>query len=96
MNSYTLSQKADADIEQIAAVSLQRWGLARAEKYILSLHDAFNRLADFPELGRDASHIRHGYRATEITSHIAFYRTTEAGVLIIRVLHARMDPRRHL
>lgn len=96
MASYTLSGEADADIEAIAEASLRQWGLVRAEKYILELHETFRRLAAFPDLGRDASHIRPGYQKIEAASHSVFYRKTEDGVLIVRVLHQHMDFERHL
>jgi len=93
---YVLSAKADADIEAIAETSLQGWGFARSEKYILGLHQTFRMLAEFPDLGRDASHIRAGYRKIETASHSVFYRKTDYGVLIMRILHQRMDFGRHL
>jgi toxin ParE1/3/4 len=96
MGSYTLSGKADADIEEIAEASLRQWGLIRAETYILGLHATFQRLAAFPDLGRDASHIRFGYRRVETASHSVFYRKIEDGVLIVRILHQRMDFGQHL
>jgi toxin ParE1/3/4 len=96
MGSYVLSGKADADVQSIAEESVKRWGLARAEKYILALHETFQRLADFPNIGRDASHIRAGYMRIESASHAVFYRKTESGVLIVRILHERMDFERHL
>ena len=96
MGSYTLSGEADIDIEDIAEASLQQWGLARAEKYILGLHEAFQTLAEFPDLGRDASDIRPNYRKIETASHSVFYRKMQDGVLIVRVLHQRMDFERHL
>ena len=96
MSSYTLSGEADADIEGIAQDSLQRWGLAHTEKYILGFHEAFQRLAEFPDIGRNASYIRSGYMRMETASHSVFYRKTEGGLLIVRVLHQRMDFARHL
>ena len=96
MGSYTLSQKADDDILYIARTSVQQWGLARAERYILSLHEAFERLAEFPHMGRNADEIRPGYLQIESASHAIFYRKTETGILIVRVLHERMDFTRHL
>ncbi len=96
MGSYTLSGEADADIEAIAQNSVQQWGIARAETYILGLHQAFQLLADFPDMGRDASHIRPGYLQMATVSHAVFYRKTGGGILIVRVLHQRMDFRRHL
>ena len=96
MGSYALSREADADIEHIAEASLQQWGVTRAEEYTLGLHQTFLMLAEFPDLGRDARHIRPGYRSMETASHSIFYRKTGDGVLIVRVLHQRMDFTRHL
>ncbi len=96
MGSYTLSGEADADVQSIAEESVKRWGLARAEKYIMALHETFGRLAEFPNMGRDASHVRSGYMRIESGSHSVFYRKTESGVLIVCVLHKHMDFERHL
>jgi toxin ParE1/3/4 len=96
VGSYTLSREADADIESIAEASLRQWGLARAEKYILGMHETFQTLVEFPDLGRDAGHIRPGYRKIETASHSVFYRKTGDSVLIVRILHQSMDFGRHL
>jgi toxin ParE1/3/4 len=96
VGSYTLSAKADGEIENIATASMREWGLVRAEKYILGLHRTFQVLTDFPDLGRDASNLRPGYRTMETASHSVFYRKAENVVLIVRVLHQRMDFRGHL
>jgi len=84
MNSYVLSRAAEADIEDIAHHSIVQWGFARAERYLLELHRAFETLADFPHPGRDASHIRSRYFQFEHQSHSVFYQKTETGVFIVR------------
>lgn len=96
MASYVLSRKAAADVEAIAEYSLQQWGLARAERYVLGLHETFRTLADFPDLGHDASDIRAAYRRIDTASHAVFYRKTADGVLIVRILHQHMDFGRRL
>ena len=96
MPDYVLSAKADADIVAIAETTIERWGFAQAEKYVLGLHETFRMLAAFPDLGREAGDIRPGYRKVETASHAVFYRKTDDGVLIVRVLHQRMDFGRHL
>jgi toxin ParE1/3/4 len=96
MGSYALSRQADNDIQAIAEDSVRTWGLARAETYILALHQAFQQLSEFPDMGRDVSHIRPGYRRMDSNSHAVFYKKTDSGVLIVRVLHQRMDFVRHL
>ena len=96
MARYTLSRQAAADIEHIARESAKQWGLARAEDYILGLHQSFERLADLRGIGRDAGHIRAGYRQMETARHSIFYREMEFDIFIVRVLHQRMLPENYL
>ena len=96
MGRYTLSGEADADIRDIAESSLQQWGIARAETYILGLHAAFRRLAELPGMGQEIGDVRPGYMRMQAGSHSVFYRNTEDGILIVRVLPQRLQFGRHL
>ena len=96
MSGYRLTLEADRDIEKIARESVATWGWDRAQAYLLDLHSAFDLLATFPKLGRDVGHVRPGYRRHERASHVIFYTPADGGVVIVRVLHRRMEPRRHL
>lgn len=40
--------------------------------------------------------MREGYRVLFINSHVVYYTVTPSAIHIIRVLHSRMDPQRHL
>lgn len=96
MASDVLSRRADADVQAIAEETVRRWGLARAERYVRELQEAFERLVMFPELGRDVGHLRAGMMGMASGSHLVFYRRRPEGVLIVRVLHERMDFERHV
>ncbi|WP_083900720.1 type II toxin-antitoxin system RelE/ParE family toxin [Azospirillum sp. B4] len=96
MAEYALSNKAENDLLRIARQSLAQWGRAQARRYIRGLHDQFMRLAEFPDLGRDASGIRSGCLRIESGSHVILYRKTTGGIRIVRVLHERMNLPRHL
>ena len=96
MPRYVLSRRSDQDIDDITQTTIDKWGIGQAEIYVLGLHASFQLLASAPELGRDASNIRSGYRRFETASHVVFYRITSDGILIVRILHQRMDFRRHL
>jgi toxin ParE1/3/4 len=38
------------------------------------------------------NHIKNGYRASKVKSHLIFYKTSsESEIEIIRILHERMD-----
>lgn len=96
MASYLLSRRAQADIDRIARVSTDEWGLAQARTYVEALHTACQNLADFPHLGRNAAYIRPGMLRLESGSHVIFYRRAEGGIVVLRILHERMDFLRHL
>ena len=53
-------------------------------------------LGENPNLGRSAHELAEGLRRFEHQSHIVFYEPQETNILIVRVLHKRMDPPQHL
>jgi len=50
----------------------------------------------FPELGRSIAYLRRGYFRFEHKSDTVFYVRSGEGIRVVRVLHERMDPERHL
>jgi toxin ParE1/3/4 len=96
VSSYVLSEAADTDIERILIDSIRRWGIPRAERYILELHRAFETLAAFPDIGQSVSHLRTGYFWFQHAGHSVFYKKSVSGIVIIRVLHQRQLPSNHL
>lgn len=93
MPEYRLSGKADEDLGEIYVYSYQRFGEAKADAYLLALEERFFLLADQPSLGRRIDHIREGYLRWDHESHSIFYKTTDDGIIVMRVLHAMRDMR---
>ncbi len=96
MAEYELSKKASADLNEIYLFSHGRFGRAKAEAYLLALQERFIRLAAQPLLGRPIDHIRKGYFRYQHASHAILYRPKVNGIIVMRVLHQRMDIRRHV
>jgi toxin ParE1/3/4 len=96
MANYSLAKKAAADFRAIARESLEKWGEARAERYLKEMFETAQRLADFPDLGREVSSIRPGLLRMTSASHVIFCQKQAGGILIIRILHERMDFLAHL
>ncbi|MER2250911.1 type II toxin-antitoxin system RelE/ParE family toxin [Methylorubrum podarium] len=95
--SVRLSPRARADLGRIWDDSAERWGRDQADRYVRLLAEGFARLAEGTARGRTADEIRAGYRRLSVGSHILFYRTGADGVIeVIRILHQRMDFKRHL
>ncbi len=96
MPRVDLRPKALQDLETIWNYTLDTWSEEQADSYILDLNSGFESLAIHPEKGRACDDIREGYRKYDIGKHIVFYRPTLKGIEIVRILHQRMDPDRHL
>ncbi len=61
MKNYVLSPRAQADIEEIWAYTVEHWGEGQAVDYLRLLKNAIETLASSPHLGRACDYIRAGY-----------------------------------
>lgn len=95
MAAYSLSGKAVSDLDGIYEFTILNFGLEQAQAYLLGLHERFQILADNPGVGRSAVQLAPELRRHEYQSHVVFYIPKEKGTLILRVLHSRMDAKRH-
>jgi toxin ParE1/3/4 len=96
VTGYRLTPAAQRDLSLIWDYTEGRWDAVQAETYINEIRAAVERVADDPRRGHPCDEIRPGYRRYSIGSHLLFYFPHPDGVSVIRVLHQRMDPTRHL
>jgi len=96
MKPLVFSPGAAEDIDLIWDYTADRWGIGQAERYVLDLRDTCNALSRGDLSGRDGSAIRPGYRKQNCGSHVIFYRESAIEIVIVRILHQRMDFDRHL
>lgn len=96
MTTYRLTPAARHDLSSIWDYTEERWDALQAEIYVGEIRVAIERVADDPGRGRACDEIRAGYRRYRIGSHLIFYVERAEGVDVIRILHERMDPRRHV
>lgn len=96
MAHYRLTAEAETDLQNIADYTFETFGLSQAETYGLGLRSCFDALVDNPRIGRDYGHVKDGIRRYEYQSHSVYYTITSFGILVLRVLHSRMDSGRHL
>ncbi len=92
MNAYSLRAKALEDLDNIWVYTAENWSVAQADRYYKLVIDELEYLARNPESGKSMEHIKMGYRASKVKSHLIFYKTPGSGPIeIIRILHERMD-----
>ena len=98
MAKYRLTKKAAEDLYKIWSYTVDTWSEKQAEKYYSRLLAAFERIAAKPlSCGKAYDILYQGLRGEHIGRHIVFYFVKDRdGVLIVRVLHEKMDFWRHL
>lgn len=92
----TIAPAAKADLKDIYQYGLRQWGQAKSDRYLEALKGTFWSLTEQPLMGTERPELLAGIRSFPAESHVLFYRVTARSVEIIRVLHSRQDPVRHL
>jgi toxin ParE1/3/4 len=93
---YRLAPAAERDLEDIWRYMRREWGLEQADRYLDLLTAAFAGLVESPKSAPACEHIRVGYRRRHVGRHTIYFRITDYGIAIIRILHERADAPRHL
>jgi toxin ParE1/3/4 len=88
---YAISKKAVSDLEEIWLYTVEKWSIEQANRYYSLIFDEIDFICKNVDTGKSMNHVRKGYRASKVKSHLIFYRVTNDVVEIIRILHERMD-----
>jgi toxin ParE1/3/4 len=91
-----IAPAAKNDLKDIYQYGLRRWGQTQSDRYLATIKDQFWSLTEQPLMGIEHPELQSDIRSLPIQRHTLFYRATENRVEIIRVLHGRQDPQRHL
>lgn len=88
---YALTNEAHSDLEEIWTYTAENWSKEQADRYFNLIIDEINYICKNTAAGRPMNHVKEGYRASKVKSHLIFYRVLSDRVEIIRILHERMD-----
>lgn len=97
--TYRLSARAEADLAEIWVYSAEQWSVDQADRYIEALVARFRWLCDNPSLWKLRQDITEGLYSYPQQSHVIYFRTDEDApevIEIVRVLHGRMEPAKHV
>lgn len=95
MSRVTFSPAAATDLNDIWDYTVERWGVDQADHYTDDIRDTCISLARGEKHGRTVD-VREGYLKHSVGKHFVFFRPTDTGIEVIRVLHQSMDVGRHL
>ena len=90
-----LSPQAENDFADILQYTLETWGDAQMLAYRTVLHQALLSIRDDPKIGPLRMEISGEHRVIPAGQHIIIYRLVDTAVHVSRILHGRMDLRRH-
>ena len=91
-SSKIRSPKNLDDAFHVRCCGAPRLGIEQAERDTPDLlTSAFQALAEAPKSAPACDHIRAGYRRRNVERHMIYFRLTDYGNAIIRILHERMD-----
>ena len=93
---YQLTDEAARDVEEIIEYSVINIGADQAQHYFEALKECIELLADNPRIGHTAEDILPDYLRFPFESHVIFYKIFSSSILVVRILHERMEPERHM
>jgi toxin ParE1/3/4 len=96
MPYYEFTDQAETDLDGITDYTINRWGKAQANQYIDGLEDLAQILADSPDLGVNRPALFEELISFPYARHILYYVEQPHGITIIRVLHKKMDVKKHI
>jgi toxin ParE1/3/4 len=96
MSRFALKRRAEIDLEGIWRYSAGTWSAGQADQYVARLWNGIRLVAADPNRGRPCPEVKAGYCRHAVGSHVIFYRMTATGIEVVRILHQRMDFRRHV
>lgn len=94
VNEYTLSRSAQRDLVAAARYAAKKSGTARTGHRLISrLGTVMEALAALPTMGRARYDVRPRLRSFPSKPFIIYYRRTQTGIHVVRILHQRQDVR---
>jgi toxin ParE1/3/4 len=97
-----ISNPAEIDLKNIADYTSKEWGELQKYAYLGLFKQSFISLNQnqgsnkISPLVKDRKDIDVGLLSYGVKKHVVYFRETEQELLIVRVLHSRMDPEKHL
>ena len=96
MPNIQFSEQAKQDLKEIYQYGYFEYGEIKADNYMNELEECFEFLFKNPLAARERLEFKPPVRIHYHAKHLIVYQKTTAGILIIRLLHQRMEIKNHL
>ncbi len=91
---YQLTDRADQDLFEVSLYLARVGSIETAEVFLKDLRQKFDLLAENPGLGRRRPELSPDLQSIPQGKYVIFYRPTEQGIVVVRVLHGSRDVKR--
>jgi toxin ParE1/3/4 len=88
---FVISKKAVSDLEEIWFYTFEKWSKEQTDRYYNLIFNEIDYICKNVSAGKSMEHVRKGYRATKVKSHLILYKIVSDTIEIIRILHEQMD-----
>ncbi len=90
------SLRAEGRLLEIGRHTEHHFGENQRRIYLKTLMSACESLREFPQLGKPRDALFFGLRSLAVEKHVVFYFEQNGQILIVDILHERMEPQLHL
>ena len=94
--SLHYTRAARVQLRSIGEYTEAKWGKAQRNLYLAKLFTGFDAIRKSPKKGRPRDDLYDGMLSRRVEKHIAYYFVEKDRILVVGVLHEKMDPTRHL
>lgn len=91
-----VSPEAQRDLIDIYQYTRQQWGETQADSYLQEIKNAFINCQRQPLMGAERPELFAMLRFIPVGRHTIYYRFWQHRIEVVRVLHGRQDPKRHI
>jgi toxin ParE1/3/4 len=88
---YRISETAISDLDGIWEYTFHKWSKEQADRYYSLIMNEIEFIAGNITSGKPMNHVKMGYFASYVKSHMILFKKNEDIVEVIRVLHQQMD-----
>ena len=96
MTAYRITATARRQIAALYAWSVERWGAEHARRYLRDLDAGVRAIIDTPQLATPRPELDPRLFVRRVRAHRLYVAFQPEGLVLVAVLHNRMDAARHL
>lgn len=96
MTGYVFAPAADADLVDIWLYTVETWNRDQADRYTTRIVDTCRLIAAGQVRGKAIAETDGNHFKASVGSHFVVYRRDAELIVVVRILHQRMDIQSHI